>query len=142
MIHLKKYEGWKDIFKSKEYDMYQQFMISTLEDKFGTTYPMSAASDGDLKKFKYYLNSEDKVNKQDKEGSTTLMYVAAGKGTINDKANMIWLLINKGEDPFIVDNNGKTFYEMIKEPELKKWLNDTYPQFEFETRESAKKYNL
>jgi len=142
MIHLKKYEGWKDIFKSKEYSPHEQFMITTLENMFGVTFLMNAAGDGDLKRFRFYFSSEYKPNQQDKEGTTTLMCVATGRGDINDKKMMIKMLIDNGDDPLLTDNNGKTFYRSIKEPELKKWVDNTYPQFEFEMREIANKYNL
>lgn len=149
MKHLKKYENWfTDLFKSKEYDYPEQFIINTMEREFGHTYLMSAADEGDFKKFQHYFPEYiDRKNLKDNDTLTTLMHVATGKGSIEDKKKMLKMLLDNGEDPFMKYNGksekdkGKTFYDFLNS-ELKKWVNDNYPQFEFDLKQDVKNYNL
>lgn len=140
MDHLKKYENWfTDIFKSKEYDTTDLFMQMQFKEMDGMTTLMHCATNGDIKKFKNYFN-EHITNEIDKFGNTTLVHVATGKGSLKNKKEMIKMLIDNGENPFRINDYGKTFLDEIKDPKLYQWIIETFPDIEFQL--SVRKYNL
>jgi len=56
MKKLKTYENWfKDIFKSAENDIWNEYMSDEMEKSHGYNSLMDAAETGNLKKFKYYF---------------------------------------------------------------------------------------
>lgn len=65
--------------------------------------------------------------------------VVEGKGGIWEKKKMISALIENGIDIYFENQDGKNFYELIKEPKLKKWVEETYNMEEILR---SKKYNL
>lgn len=151
MKYIKSYENrFTDFFKSKEYDIFDLYKQSEFFQMDGETTLMFCAGDGDIKKFRHYFKdvnpdnifSEHIPNQVDKYGNTTLIHVATGKGSLRNKKEMIKMLIDNGEDPFIINMDGKTFLDIIikKTPELKEWLFKTYPDIEIKL--TANKYNL
>jgi hypothetical protein len=72
--------------------------------------------------------------------SNVLIDAVEGKGGIWEKKKMIAALIENGIDIYFENQDGKNFYELIKDSKLKKWVEETYPNIEEKLR--SKKYNL
>lgn len=144
MKYIKTYENrFTNFFKSDGSDNYwQNFMNSELETKFGYNALMSAASEGDWKKFKYrfpdYIKNINDVSNDDK--STVLMYVVNGDGDLWEKKKMLSLLFDNNVDLTFKDEKGRTFFDFIDDEKLKKWIEETYP--EVVSQLNANKYNL
>lgn len=153
MKYIKKYEGWfRDLFKDKKYNMWDDIIANKMEEEFGYTKLMSAAQDGNFKKFKYYFSDYvDNLDGVKKVGDDSgvdqdenyLHIVVYGKGIVSDKIKMLEMLIDHGVNMFD-EVEGKTFYEIIKEPKLKKWVEETHPDFveELKLKRETQKYNL
>lgn len=140
MKYIQTYENrFTDLFKSKEYDVWDLYMQSHLNEIDKYTTLMFCADDGDIKKFKNYFK-EHIPNQVDNYNNNTLIHVPTGKGSLRNKKEMIRMLIDAGEDPFKKNIDGYNFIDRIKEPELKKWLLETYPDIEVQV--NANKYNL
>lgn len=140
MKYIKSYEKWfTDLFKSKEYDKTDLWMQHQLNKIDNYTTLMHCAEDGDIKKFKNYFK-EHIANEVDAYNNTTLLHVVRGKGSLRNKKEMIQMLLENGEDPFIMNIDGKNFIDCIKEEKLKQWVIETFPEIEFQL--NLKKYNL
>jgi hypothetical protein len=142
---VKTYETWfKDIFKSKENDIWNQYMNNETEKTYGYNSLMNAADEGNLKKFKYYFPKYvDNLNSKSLNGDNALIYVVIGDGVEPDKKIMISMLLDNGID-YTVKHHDYFFYELIKEYNLKKWVEETYPDIikELEFIKDTEKYNI
>jgi len=124
--------------------MWQDYMDDSLERISGYTKIMSAASEGDTKKFKYFFkNYISKLDKTSKDNKTVLIYASIGNGNTKEKIEIIKTLIDNGAD-MNFEYDGKTFYELIEDEKLKKWVDDTYPEFveDLKFKRTVNKYNV
>ena len=146
MKYLKKYENlFTNMFTSKyEPDIWEDYMDDTFEEKLGYNKLMSSAYDGDIKKFKYFFKFyQTKLNDISKTNKTVLIYTVLGSCNMTEKKEIIKILIDNNTD-MNFEYNGKTFYELIKDDNLKKWVENTYPEFikNLILKRSIEKYNL
>ena len=146
MKHIKTYENWfTNLFKDSEYDIWWNNDFNNkmeLSTKYNTL--MITADDGDLKKFKHYFaNYINNLNDISNEGKNVLHYVVTGDGDLYNKKGMVKILIDNGID-YTIKCNNETFYDMIKEPKLKRWFDKTYPNIvkELNIIKDTDKYNL
>jgi hypothetical protein len=152
MKYLKTYENWfTNLFKN---DGINQITRDFLADMIGDGYNplMDAAYDGNWNRFKELLPKFIKqindihtiyLDSGVEEYMNVLLYVVCGKGDNWEKKKMISALIENNVDVHF-ESNEKNFYEMIKSPKLKKWIEETYPQIisDLLLQKSIKKYNL
>ena len=145
MRYIKTYENWfTNLFKDKEYSIWNSYLNDKLETNYGYNVLMSTAKDGDLKKFKNYFHKYvNKLNNISKDGKTVLYYVVTGDGDLYDKKEMIKILIDNVVDYTIMYDN-KTFYDLINNNKLKMWFDKTYPEIvnEINIIKDTNKYNL
>jgi len=152
MKNLKTYENWfTDIFKSHDTDMFDDFLDDRMEE-MGYTRLMKYVSEGNLKKIKMalplyiktinntyiqYLDSGSQY-----EESALTIAASSGKASIPDRKEIIKLLIDNGANMFL-EIEEQTFYD-VAIPEIKKWIEETYPDFaeELNFKRSSEKYNL
>lgn len=151
MKHLKTFENWvTNIFKSSG-NFWQDFEDDYMGNQFKTNYNalMGAAEDGNWSRFKRllprYKNQINDVNIEHNDDNTTtteniLIKVVNGRGGNWEKKKMITALIENGVDLYFSNNNGDTFYSLIKDPKLKKWFDETYPDIVIYF--TTNKYNL
>lgn len=155
MKHLKTFENWfTNIFKSGD-DGWQDFMDDYIGSQFKSNYNalMGAAYNGNWKRFKnllpdYKKNIND-VNIEHNDDNTTstenvLIKVVNGTGGNWEKKKMISALIDNGVDPYFTTDTGKSFYDLIIDTKLKKWVEETYPNIvqQIILNKSTNKYNL
>jgi ankyrin repeat protein len=164
MKHIKNFESWfTNLFKKfsdHEPDMWEDKMRDIFISS-GIDYPndlMISASEGNWEKFKYYIDKFDvnsiqinttisgyvANNTNDGDINNALTYVITGDGDLWEKKKMIKALIDKGINPYFKNNLNETFYEMIKDVKLKKWVEQNYPEIveKIMLTKSVTKYNL
>lgn len=152
MKHLKHYENWfTNIFKSGD-DMWQDYMDDTLGKIMSKGYNalMGAADEGNwnrfknlFPKYKKYINdiSYHYHNSKISSSSTLLMHIVLGNGDLWEKKKMLKITLNDQNVNYHYKNEkGKNFYDLIKDPKLKKWFDETFPNILLDL--SANKYNL
>jgi len=157
MKHIKTFENWfTNIFKSdgsdtEQWDEHLIRNIINISGYNGGSLLRQAVSDGNLNKFKRqfpkFINklNDITIDPDDNETSTILTLVASSSECdISDKKKMIKMLIDNGADPYFFNDSDRSFYDMIREPKLNKWVKDTYPEIvdKIELKKNSDKYNL
>lgn len=144
MKYLKTYENrFTNIFKSKEPDMWNDYMEYELEDTKGYNRLMQSAYEGNLKRFVFLLPKYiDKINDVF-EGKTVLIQVIRGESDLYETQKMIEILLDNGVD-YNFKFEGNTFYDLITNEKLKKWFDKKYPEIvkELELNKNTDKFNL
>jgi transposase len=146
MKYIKKYENrFTNFFKSDgSDDFFQEFMDTQLERRIGYTPLMTAASEGNWKKFKrLFPVYKDKINIPYSKGHKNkylLFYVIKGDGDLWEKKKMLSLLFDNNVDFIVTDSHNNTFFDYIKDIKLKKWIEENYPNVVSQL--TANKYNL
>lgn len=151
MKYIKKYENrFTNFFKSDGAgDFFQDYMDDRLQKGLGYNALMSAAREGNWKKFKrkfprYIKNINDvfigSLNSGVEHKVDLLSYVVTGEGDLWEKKKMLSLLFDNNVDLTFKDEKGRTFFDFIDDEKLKKWIEETYP--EVVSQLTANKYNL
>ena len=143
MKYLKTFENrFTNVFKSHDLDMWNSAVENDLIRMVYNAL-MQSAYDGNLKRFIYLLPDYiDKLNDILKY-QTVLFFVITGEGDIYEKKKMIQLLIDNGID-YNIKYKGETFYDLITDDKLKKWLDKKYPEIvkELKLNKNTDKFNI
>jgi hypothetical protein len=150
MKHLKTYENWfTNIFKSSN-DPWQDWEsdYGGVQLKNGYSALMDAALEGNWKRFKNLLPDYKEfinvIHNDNGEKKNMMISVIDGLGDTWDKKKMIVALIENGVDVFFENENGETFYDIIKNrietTKLKEWFDETYPDIVIKLETT--KYNI
>ena len=106
-----------DVEKSKRnkiaLDLIKKGFDVNLKDKNGQTPLHSAAQEKDKDICEILINAGAKINEKDKWGNTPLS-VAITQG-LDEKGEIINLLLNKGADPLIKNNYGSSALDVAKQ---------------------------
>jgi len=147
MKYLKTFENrFTNVFKSHDLDMWNSAVENDLIRmgiRMGYNALMQSAYDGNLKRFIYLLPDYiDKLNDILKY-QTVLFFVITGEGDIYEKKKMIQLLLDNGID-YNIKYKGETFYDLITDDKLKKWLDKKYPEIvkELKLNKNTDKFNI
>jgi len=144
MKYLKKFENrLTNVFKSKDVDMWDEYIETELETEYGYNKLIGAVHAGNLKRFEYLLPIyKNKINNI-YDGKNVLIEVIIRDIDLYEKKKMIELLLDNGVN-YKLEFGGDTFYDLITNDKLKKWFDDKYPDIvkELNLYKNTNKYNL